>query len=241
MLVSLAGKRVVVLGGSSGVGFAVASLALHQGARVHIGSSNYTKVESALKRLGQGASGSTVNVGADESVAEFFSNVGSLDHLVFTAGDGGSVLTPKSLAELNLAEAGDGFAVRFWGAVRAVKHAEPYLSNEGSITLTSGVMSRRPRKGLMLAGAISGAVEHLVQGLAVELAPRRVNAVCLGLILTDDHARSMSPDQIQKATASQLLVRPGTAEEAGQAYLYAMLASYTTGQVIVADGGRTFG
>ena len=236
---TLKGQRVAVIGGSSGVGFAVAQCALADGADVLIGSTSAQKVDRAVQQLGIGARGKTVNVKEDASVADFFAWVGSFDHLVFTAGDAGPTLTPKPVSELDLAVAANGFTIRFWGALRAVKQAAPLLRDMGSITLTSGIMSRRPRKGLYVPSAISGAIEHLVQGLAVDLAPKRVNAVCLGFTLTEDHASNMPPEQIERASASQLLKRAGKAEEVAQAYLYALRGSFTTGQILVADGGRT--
>ncbi|MFW1308708.1 SDR family NAD(P)-dependent oxidoreductase, partial [Vibrio parahaemolyticus] len=82
---SLNGKTVVVVGGASGVGFAVAQAALDAGAEVMVGSSQTTRIEAAAERLGQGARGITVDVKDEASVAAFFDQVGAFDHLVFTA------------------------------------------------------------------------------------------------------------------------------------------------------------
>ena len=172
------------------------------------------------------------------SLQAFFETAGCFDHLVFTAGDGGPALQPRRLADLDLSTADAVFEVRFWGALRTMKHAEPFLSETGSVTLTDGIMSRRPRKGLFLAAATSGAIEHLVQGLAIDLAPRRVNTVCLGFTLTEEHESHMSQDQVEKASSMQLLRRAGRPEEVAQAYLYCMRGSFTTGQTIIVDGGR---
>ena len=237
----LDGKRVVIIGGSSGVGFAVAQCAIADGARVVIGSSSVSRVEDAVKRLGAQAQGAPANVKESESLTAFFQASGPFDHLVFTAGDAGPALTPHGIAEVDFSTAGAVFDVRFWGALRAIQCAAPYLASTGSITLTDGIMGHRPRKGLFLAAATSGAIEHLVQGLAVELAPRRVNTVCLGFTLTEDHASRMSAEQIAQATSKQLLERAGLAVEVAQAYLYCMRGSYTTGQTIIADGGRLLG
>jgi len=239
---SLSGKRVVVIGGTSGIGFAVAQGALADGASVVVGSSSAENVEAAVAKLGTGASGRAVNVCDEADVTAFFEHFGALDHLAYTAGDWGSFRTPRPIAELDLADADAVFAVRFWGAVTAIKHATGKISKDGSITLTDGVVSRRPRKGGALSTAMAGAIEHLTQALAVDLAPIRVNVVCPGLILTgvwDSIPEDMRAAQIEEMTKLQPLPRAGDPAEAAQAYLYAMRGGFTTGQVLVVDGGRT--
>src|SRR5215475_11068537 len=102
---SLNDQHVVVIGGSSGIGFAVAKGALADGARVTIGSSNPQNVEAAVARLGAGAGGHAVNVRDEGDVAAFFDRAGALDHLAYTAGDWGSARNPRSIAETDFAEA----------------------------------------------------------------------------------------------------------------------------------------
>ena len=237
----LRGRHVVVIGGSSGIGFAVAEAALADGGRVTVGSSGAEKVQDAVRRLGPGADGSPVDVRSEASVQAFFERVGPLDHLVYTAGDWGGILGGQSIPELDLAGANAVFAVRFWGAVSAIKHASRLIAEDGSITLTDGLVAHRPRKGAALSTAMAGAVEHLTQALAVELAPVRVNAVCPGLILTEVW-NSIPEDkreaQLLSMTKQQPLPRPGDPAEAAQAYLYLMRGGYTTGQVLLVDGGR---
>ncbi len=239
-LPSLKQQRIAIIGGSSGVGHAVAAAAIAEGAEVIIGSSNAANIDAAVERLGQQAQGRVIDVKDEKSVDAFFLSVGKFHHLVFTAGDGGPDMGPLSLNDMDFHTAGDGLNVRFWGALKAIKHGKSQLSPEGSITLTDGILSHRPVKGMALTTAFSGAIEHLVLGLAVDLAPRRVNSVCLGLIRTNLSKR-MSQTQIQKMTANQPIPRTGTPEEAAQAYLYLMRGTYTTGQVILVDGGRTLG
>jgi NAD(P)-dependent dehydrogenase (short-subunit alcohol dehydrogenase family) len=238
----LQGKRVAVIGGSSGIGFAVARHVIDAGAQVIVGSSDPGKVDSARKRLGSAATGSPVDVRDEASVEAFFEAAGALDHLVYTAGDWGGFRAPRPTAEIDLASAGDVFAVRFWGALAAVKHALGQLAADGSITITNGVVAHRPRKGAPLSTAMAGAIEHLVTGLAVDLAPIRVNAVCPGLVLTEvwnSIPEDQRADQLRRMTADQPLPRAGQPAEIAEAYLYLMCGSFSTGQVLVVDGGRT--
>lgn len=233
----LSGKRVLVIGGSSGIGFAVARAALDEGADVVVASSNAERVAAAIARLGGGAP-ATFSVTDEQAVAEFFAQSGGFDHLAFTAADWAQV-DHTGFAGTNLSTAQHLFAVRFWGAVSVIKHGAAHIAPGGSITLTNGMAAHRPQKGLAIAAAMSGAVEHLVAGLAVELAPVRVNGVCPGAIVTeawDDVPPSFRIVQEQRL-AGQPLPRAGTPLEAAEAYLYLMKGTYTTGQVLRVEGG----
>ena len=241
-LATLEEKRVVVIGGSSGIGFAVADRAIREGAQVVVGSSHAAHVEDAVKRLGAGASGSAVDVKNEASVAAFFANLGPFDHLVFTAGDWPALRSGTPVAELDFSGATAVFAVRFWGALAAIKHAQGRISPDGSITLTNGVVAHRPRKGAALNTAMAGAIEHLTRALAVDLAPVRVNAVCPGLVLTEvwnSIPEDRREEQLRRMTARLPLPRAGAPDEVAEAYLHLMRASYSTGQVLIVDGGMT--
>jgi NAD(P)-dependent dehydrogenase (short-subunit alcohol dehydrogenase family) len=232
---SLDGKTVAVIGGASGVGFAVAAAARDAGARVVVASSQAANVEAGVAELGRGVSGDVVDVGHEASVAAFFERLGAFDHLAFTAGDwGGSLFDPARDVDLTAAQS--GMKVRFWGALAAVKYGCRTIAQDGSITLTGGMLAHRPMKGAPVTTAIAGAVEFLTQGLAVDLAPVRVNAVCLGIVLTE-RTKTLPDEVLTNFTARQPLARGGDPAEAAQAYLYAMRAGYTTGQVLRVDGG----
>ena len=232
---SLDGQRVVVIGGGSGIGFAVAELAREAGAEVVIASSRAATVDAAVERL-SGATGRAVDLRDEAGIATFFKALGPFDHLAITAGDwGGAMFAPT--AEIDLAQAQEGLTVRFWGALAAAKHGGRTIAQDGSITLTSGMLAHRPMKGAPLATAVAGAVEHLTRALAVDLAPVRVNAVCPGVILTD-HVRQTMPEAMLKAFVASLPVpRAASPMEAARSYVYLMLNRYATGQVLPVDGG----
>ena len=226
--------KVVVIGGASGVGFAVAAAALQAGAEVVVGSSRTPRIEAAADKLGRGARGLTVDVTDEASVAAFFEAAGPFDHLVFTAGDWGHMFGPTRDFDVEASKA--RMEVRFWGAARAAKHAIRRIAKDGSISLTGGMLAHRPRPGAPLTTASAHTTEGLAMGLARDLAPVRVNAVCLGLI-TSEQIQQMGEATIKSFTASLPLPRAGTVEEAAEAYLYLMRATYVTGQVLRVDGG----
>ena len=232
---SLHGKRVVVIGGGSGIGFAVAELARDVGADIVVASSRASTIDAAVGRL-PGAAGRVVDLRDEAGIAGFFQDLGPFDHLAITAGDwGGAMFAPTH--DIDLDQARDGLAVRFWGALASAKHCCRTIAQNGSITLTSGMLAHRPIKGAPVAAAVGGAIEHLARGLAIDLAPIRVNAVCPGLILTG-HVQQMMPEARQQAFVAPLPVpRAGSPAEAAKAYVYLMLNAYVTGQTLPVDGG----
>lgn len=233
-------KRIVVIGGSSGIGLAVAAEAIQEGANLFIGSSQPARIAEAESHLGSRAGGAVVNVAEEQSIVRFFEQAGAFDHLVYTAGDwahrarGAQVLTESKVVE----DFGQALTVRFAGALLAIKHAVGRIRSGGSITLTGGMVAHRPRKGAPLSTAMAGAVEHLTYGLAVDLAPIRVNTVCPGIIATAVWGRN-AEEQFRTMTDPLPLPRMGTPAEVAEAYLYLMKAGYTTGQVLRVDGGRS--
>jgi NAD(P)-dependent dehydrogenase (short-subunit alcohol dehydrogenase family) len=238
-MAKLDGAKVVVIGGASGVGFAVAAAAMEAGAEVVIGSSQAPRVAAAAQKLGQitkgpGAKGHAVDVKDEASVAAFFEAAGPFDHLVFTAGDWGHMF--GSTRDLDVEASKARMEVRFWGAARAAKYAIRQIAKDGSITLTGGMLAHRPMPGAPLTTASAHTTEGLAMGLARDLAPIRVNAVCLGLIMSEQ-VQNMGEAMIKGFTANLPLPRGGTVEEAAEAYLYLMRGTYVTGQVVRVDGG----
>ena len=238
-MAKLDGKKVVVIGGASGVGFAVAAAALDAGAEVVVGSSQTARIEAAAAKLGRVARGGaprglTVDVKDEVSVAAFFETIGPFDHLVFTAGDWGHML--GATRDLDVEASKARLEVRFWGAARAAKHGARQIAGDGSITLTGGMLAHRPMPGAPLTTASAHTTEGLALGLARDLAPIRVNAVCLGLILSEQ-IQTWGEDMVKRFTANLPLPRGGTVDEAAEAYLYLMRATYVTGQVVRVDGG----
>src|SRR6202140_1537137 len=230
-------QRVVVVGGSSGIGLAVAQQAASQGAKVVIVSSNAERVQKAVEFISGEAQGQTVNVSDEGAVAAFFAKLGSFDHLVFTAGD---TLQLNELVATDLTKARHAFELRYWAALAAVKYASPHIRKDGSIVLTTGVAGRRPHKGWTVVASICGTIEALTRALAVELAPIRVNAVCPGVVRTNLW-QSMTADareQLYESVGNSLPVgRVGEPYDIAQAYLFLMQEGFSTGQTVVVDGG----
>jgi NAD(P)-dependent dehydrogenase (short-subunit alcohol dehydrogenase family) len=234
---TLEGKKVILLGASSGFGLATAKAAAAEGAKVVIVSGNAARIKQALQQLPNGAEGFAVDLGKEENIKEFFDKTGRFDHLVYTAGEN---IRLGDISETEIEKARQFFIIRFWGAFAAVKYGAPHINEGGSINLTSGVASTRPGKGWSVASSICGAVEGFVRAMAVELAPIRVNSVVPGVVRTNLW-NSMPPadrNSFYKTIGDSLLVqRVGEGEDIARAFLYLMQQPFATGQNMIIDGG----
>lgn len=233
----LKGKRIVLLGGTSGVGLATALAAAEAGANLVVVSSRQQRVDAALAVLPQGSQGYVADLANEQQIEQLFKKIGEFDHLVFTAGE---TLQLSELSTAKIGEAREFFNLRYWGALMAAKYGSQYIQKDGSITLTTGTVGLRPWKGWTVAASITGAVDALTRALAVELAPVRVNAVCPGVVKTElwGNMPEVDREALFADVGSKLLTgRVGEAQEVAEAYLYLIRGNYTTGQVIVVDGG----
>lgn len=142
----------------------------------------------------------------------------------------------------DLSESQKPFLTKYWGQFLVSKYAGPKLTEGGSITLTSGILSQSPSKTLAIQASVNAAVEALGRTLAVELAPRRANVVCPGFIdtgkLLADIPAPKRADQLLDLKGSHLPVqRVGQPKDVAAAYIFAMENAYLTGQVLIVDGG----
>ncbi|KAJ6028760.1 hypothetical protein N7540_004336 [Penicillium herquei] len=247
----LTNKNILLIGGTSGIGFAVAKQALASGANITISSSSKEKVFKAVQDLQASNRTRASSIRSQvtdlsirenlentiESLLKFSAEISPIDHIVFTAGNV-PPLVPLPEASFDDVEA--FLTVRFFGAMAVAKYAPQYMnpSKSSSITLTSGSQSQKPTA--WLPPAICGAIEGLMKGLAVTLSPIRVNIVSPGFVLTeliDRLPAEMRNGLIEKSTARSLTKDIGYPEDAAEAYLYLMKDYFVTGATIATNGG----
>lgn len=236
-MTTLEGKKMVVLGGTSGFGLATAEALVRERAEVIVASSRAAGVEAAVKRLSGGSTGHVVDVRDPAQLGQLFARVGAFDHLVFTAGD---ALAMAPLAKVDLAASRKAFELRFWGALAAAQQAAPFLRAGGSIVLTTGVVGRRPLKEWAVVASLTGAIEALTRALAVELAPIRVNAVCAGVARTAlwQNLPEVEREAMFTEIGAHLPVgRVGLPADIAEAFLYLLRSDFSTGSIVVVDGG----
>jgi NAD(P)-dependent dehydrogenase (short-subunit alcohol dehydrogenase family) len=246
----LVGQRVVVIGGSSGIGLAVARQAQEAGARVLVAGRSPEHVAQALAHLGGDAVGESVDARDEVALERFFTRLGrggegegthGIDHLVVTVGPGSPKQRYASFVEQPLADARALFDNKFWAQYLCARLAAPHIARGGSITLFGGGAARKPVRAMAVLAAVQAAIEGLMRGMAVDLAPVRVNAVAPGRIASSSFASMPEPERevIFKAWADSLPVQCiGTPDDAAAAALYLMANRYTTGHVLYVDGGH---
>lgn len=225
----LLNQTVVVIGGSSGIGAAVAGLARAKGARV-----------IAVSRSGvapEGVEPVPADICDPAALERALSNVGHIDHVVHTAG---ARTAATALPQLGLHDLSLAFDTKLFSAIHAVRLALPFLSPKASITFTSGQVSRKYGTGSLVKGAVNAAVDAAARHLAKELAPRRVNVVSPGVVNTSLWGESGSDARqafLTRVGGTLPVQRAGEPEELAQAYLFAMTNGFVTGSVIDVDGG----
>ncbi len=231
-------KKIVVIGGSSGMGFATARMAAAEGAEVVIASRSQEKLQKARAQIQGVVEALTVNVTDEASVKAFFDKVGEFDHLTTP----GSEAAMGSFLELDTAKARAAFDSKFWGQYNAARYGAPMIRAGGSITFFAGIWSQRPVPGSSVVTAINSAIEGLGRALAMELAPVRVNTVSPGII--DTPIWSGMPSEMKEAMFKDIadslpVKRVGRPEEIAQVVLCLMSNGFATGNTLYIDGGAT--
>ena len=231
----LEGKTVVVVGGGSGIGRALALEAGRRGARVVVAGRRTAQVDAVAAELGDRGRALPVDLADEGSIARLAAEVGELDHLVSTAN------APANGAVTALAAPAvhGAFAAKVVGPLLLAKHLAPRFRPGGSILLFSGVAAWRPAPERAVMATTNGAVASLVQALAVELAPLRVNALSPGIV--DSGAWDGLGERKQAFLASIAERSParrvGTPDDIVEASLLAMTNDFLTGTTLHVDGG----
>lgn len=237
----VAHTKILVAGGSSGMGFALAKRCLDAGAEVVIVGRNEDKLKRAREALQRPAALDTVaaDIAEEDQVAELFRQVGRLDHIVSTAADieGAYQLLPS--VELKAAQR--VVESKFYGPLLLAKYGAPVLSATGSITFTSGIAAYRPAARGSVVAAVNAALEGLVRALAIELAPIRVNAVSPGWVDSPiwRFVAGDKKDETLAAMAKRLPAgRVGQPDDIADAISFLMGNAFTTGTILHVEGGH---
>jgi NAD(P)-dependent dehydrogenase (short-subunit alcohol dehydrogenase family) len=245
----LVGKSILVIGGTSGIGLAIASLCLAHNATVIISSSTDAKLASALDRLkaaypSANITGHTCDLRAsavEASTAALFEKTGKLDHIVHTAGD---PLSMCKLADVTVAQIQKAGEIRFISPLIIAKHAQRYLRGgpESSLTLTSGAVADRPHANWSVIASYAGGLYSMVRNLALDMAPLRVNLVVPGAVDTElwDGMSAEAKGKLFEGIRGRVLTgEVGRSEDVAEAYLYAMRDRNLTGETVKTDSGST--
>ena len=242
MTQSLKHKQVVIIGGSSGFGLRTAELVAEQGADVLIVGRHDDRLAEAresLLQFGTEITTQTLDAHDHEALAQWFAGLQPFDHLVSMIGDvmGGGFLAADMTEIRRVMES------KFFTNVRIGQLAASKVKEGGSLVFTSGTGGRAQDACASYIGNLG--INALVEGLAVELAPKaRVNAVSPTWTVTT-FWRDMEPDQkeqIRQHFADSIpMKRTAEVDEISQAYLFLITNGFITGQAIAVDGGIMLG
>jgi len=236
MIQQLENRKIVIAGGTSGIGLALATTLVQDKALVTVIGRDPAKIEKlkidfpAINAIGLDA--------RDRSALEdFFRKEKQIDHLVIalSGGKGGGMFNTLSLSDLR-----EGFESKFWPHLNVLQAALPYMHPTGSITLITAISATAKLPGTAGLAAINGALELMVPILSRELAPLRINAVSPGVI--DTPWWDFLPEAVKKETftgfASKVAAgRVGRPEEVAETIRHLIVTEYINGVIIGCHGG----
>ncbi|MFD6158367.1 SDR family oxidoreductase [Nocardia sp. NPDC060256] len=221
---SMDGKKLVIIGGNSGIGRQLAADAIDAGATVVLAGRDPRASASA-----------TVDLGDEESIARLAQDVGEIDYLVSVAADHAN----GPVTGLERAAVTRAFDAKVIGPIMLAKHFGPRIREGGAILLFAGVAAWRPAPGRAVMATTNGAVSFLAEALAVELAPIRVNALSPGIVDSGawDGMGENKNDFFAGIAAANPARRVGSSADIAAAALLALTNPFMTGTTLHVDGG----
>ena len=242
----LSGKKALITGGTTGIGFATAKLFLEEGAQIAIAGQNQERLQAALSQLGDNAMGVQADVSLVDSVHAMINQVkrdfGSLDILVANAG----IAKPLPASAVDEAHINEQFDINFKGVFFTVQKALSIMQNPASIVLITSCLNETGMPGMSIYAASKAAVRSLARSLSAELVEKgiRVNAVSPGPIETPIYGKLGMPAEALQVMSTQWIgkipmERFGQADEVAKAVLFLASddSSFMLGEEIAVDGG----
>jgi NAD(P)-dependent dehydrogenase (short-subunit alcohol dehydrogenase family) len=231
----LTGQRLVVIGAGSSIGRRLARTASAAGADLVLAGPDLGRLQATADGLAGDAETVRLDITDEGSIRELAARTGRFDHLVSTA----AVPANGPLADLDLADVQRAFAAKVIGPLLLAKHLAGQAAEGGSFTFFSGVAAWRPAPERTVMATTNGALAFLVQALAVEIAPLRVNAVSPGIVDSGawDRLGDGKEAFLQGVAQRNPARRVGRPEDLVDAVLFAVGNPYVTGTVLHVDGG----
>ncbi len=237
----MSASTAVIIGGSSGIGFATARHLLDLGYDVTITGRTPEHLSIAKKALGENVSGFLLDATDADAIAQTFARIDTFDHLILALGNskGGGPFANAVLDDVR-----QGFEEKVFAHFACAQAALPFLTPGGSITFISAVSAHVAMPGTAGLGAANAAIAALVPTLASELRPLRVNAVSPGVIDTpwwDFFTVQQRAEVFADYAGKTPVGRVGNAQDIADAIAFLLGNTFITGQTLVVDGGLSLG
>lgn len=238
---TLKGKCVVVIGGTSGIGLAAAKAVHELDAEIVLAARDERELAAAVSEVGNSATGRRVDATMYRELQHMFEDLGQIDHLVLSVSAGPVGSGP--MATLDLDELRQGFEGKFWPFVMALQVALPHFrNNQGSVTFVSAASAGAPLSGAAGFAAINGALEAMIPALAVELKPLRLNAVSPGLVSTrfwHGLPKQERAAMFERYASATPVGRVGSPDDVAKGIAFLITNDFVTDTVLTVDGGLT--
>ena len=246
----LAGKHILIFGGTSGIGFGVAAASLASSASITISSSSESRLQSAIEKLRDEFPKAVISSqvcdlsspSAEQEIESLFEKIGKADHIVYTAADKLAMMKVQDITRDKIIAAGQ---LRFIAPLLVAKVGSRYLSPgpESSIIMTGGTIAERPAPDWTVVAGFAGGLSSMARNLALELKPIRVNVVNPGLVDTTLWDAEMTPENKKRMFSYLVGKSPtgkvATAADIAEAYIYLMKDSNISGRIISSDSGSS--
>jgi NAD(P)-dependent dehydrogenase (short-subunit alcohol dehydrogenase family) len=224
--------KVLIVGGTGGIGRALAERYASLGSDVVITSRDAGKAASIAAEIGPNVRGIPLDIAEPEKIAEMLAGVGHIDRLVIVAVERDS----NSVREYDVAKARRAVTVKLVGYTEIVHAMLDRLGRDGSVVIFGGLASERPYPGSTTITMVNGAVRSMIKTMAVELAPIRFNAIHPGII-GDTPAWADKPEALQAIRARTPGGRLATTEDVVDAVKFLFNNKGVNGVNLVVDGG----
>jgi NAD(P)-dependent dehydrogenase (short-subunit alcohol dehydrogenase family) len=222
----------VIVGGSSGIGFAVAEALAARGERIVLTSRDAGRAEAAARKIGGDAVGLAFNLAEPQAIAGKLAGVGAVDHLVIPAVE----RDRNSVKDYDVGRAIRLATIKLVGYVEVIHALLPRLTAEASVVLFGGQARERPYPGSTTVTAVNGAVTTMVRNLAYELPPIRFNAIHPGVV-ADTPAWAGNDVVIERTRAQTPGGRLVTTADCVAATLFLLDNASMNGANLVIDAG----
>lgn len=235
---NIEGRKIVIIGGSSGIGAAITKLLSQKGAKLTITGRNKKKLQDIEKETQNDIHIENFDFTDEKSVKEFFSTIDEIDDLIIVAA--GSPKTGNFLEDGSLRNIHDYIQQKLWGVIYSAYYGLPKV--KGSVIFFIGGAGRRAFSGCTPLAVVNTAIVGLAKTIAVEIKPKRVNVVCPGTVKTDawNYMEKEEREEFFKSCESgNPLGRLGTPEDNAQAVLFLLSTTYLNGIVLDVVGGET--